>query len=195
MICRHLLHVSLAAAALFSTVAQGFNDQKCFDFRAKYGWWRKYDYKYFGNSTVTWKACQQDGLSKFSSQKWSQTSTITSDPGVTTTGDTVGGIQCMSSWGACSFIGASEKIEERESFIAANLPEIKQEMALGRGDYLATLTYLSACKDGSADMFAAEMQKNYGYLRQFDSTNNAFSGALDSVIRSNPQLASTCLAL
>ncbi len=175
------------------SVSSAYNAQKCFGFRTKHAWLRKYDYKYFGDSSMTWKACTQDGITKFSTEQSSQTCTITTDPGVTTTGNSIGGLQCISSWGECSAIGATQRLQEREGFIAANLPEIKEEIALGKGDYLSVLTFLSACNDGSEQVFADEMQKQYGSLRYLKHENGAFSQAIDGVIRSHPQLSQTCL--
>ena len=176
----------LLFVALFAFNAHGYDDKKCFKFYTKNGM-RKYDY--FGDFST--EASKKYGSSKATSQSTTQSTTMGVDPMVYT-GQSTSTVQYLSSWGECRLIGLNNEQLQRESYIARNLEEIKQEVALGNGEHLQALFVLSGCQDSLNTDFNRVLQKNFDRLDRVDNENSWFSIEMDDILSRDQVLAGGC---
>lgn len=65
--------------------------------------------------------------------------------------------------------GTKEEEKEVEEFVTANFSQLRSDMSVGHGEYLATLASLLAVDDGSKDQFYTMTKENYSDL--FVSSN------------------------
>jgi hypothetical protein len=179
------------AALLYTAPLRAEDPQKCFQTRTKRAMLRKYDYKYAGPPGVTSRTSGQEGSSKVSSERMTQHSTMSVDPGVTT-GDSQSSTEFSSSYGDCNYYGLNDKQIRREGFIADNLPELKREIARGYGDHLDAFAYLSDCDDAAAGAFAAALKAGYPTLQAIDNIRSSFSIGVDAIVRKDADLSRHC---
>ncbi len=171
---------------LFAFNAHGYDDKRCFKFYTKNGM-RKYDY--FGDFST--EASKKYGSSKATSQSTTQGTTMAVDPMVYT-GQSTSAVQFLSSWGECSFIGLNNEQLLRESYIARNLNEIKQDVAMGDGEHLQALFVLSGCDDRLSAEFNKALQQNFDRLDRVDNETFWFSIEMDDVLSRDQVLATSC---
>jgi hypothetical protein len=174
------------AMFLFSLEAHAYNDKKCFQFYTKNGL-RKYDY--FGDFSS--EASKKMGSSKATSQASTQGTTRGIDPMVTT-GEFSSTTQFVSSNGECSAIGLNEEQKKRESYIARNLDEIKQDVARGQGEHLDALYVLSGCGGSLESEFYRTLQSQFERLEGVDNERAWFSVEMDSILGGHPGLSTGC---
>jgi hypothetical protein len=99
------------------------------------------------------------------SSKWAQVgAAILNGTGVQTFGITFGTSNCTES-------GVAHLSKEKNLYVEANLPELKRDVAVGKGEYLAGLSALYGCGSGELE---ALVQKE----------SSLFDGAPESVVPS-----------
>ena len=82
----------------------------------------------------------------------------------------ISSIQFLSSWGACSAIRETDE-EARVIFLKNNLDVIKEQAALGNGEFLTTLGQLYICDRDNQKYFLSSMKFNYQKI--FEDNSNA----------------------
>jgi len=85
--------------------------------------------------------------------------------------------------------------KEQEVFVAANLDNLSQDMAMGGGQYLQSMAVLMGCGEGSFSDFAALTQDKYEALMPSDVAPVAFLSGLKHEMAAHPALASSCSRL
>ena len=185
MLKRILLACSGIALLSFSSVGHA-DYYSCYKKIYEAGWLKKYEYK--GNS---WSANTKKSGALSSTLGVSLENTTSSvDPGVST-GDFVSSSQYASSWGECAAVDMLISKNVRDGYIEQNLLEIKQQVAMGQGYHLASLTVLSGCTGAQQATLSKELQSHVGEL--YDSKNGeAFGQKLDVIIHQNSDLNTAC---
>ena len=150
------------------------------------GWLKKYEYK-----GTTWHAAtQKSGPLSSTTGILVEDTTSSVDPGVST-GVVMSSSQYSSSWGECSMIDQMISKNMRDGYIEQNLPEIKQQVAMGQGYHLASLAVLSGCTGAQQATLGKELQSHVDEL--YDSKNGpAFREKMDAIILNNSDLKSAC---
>jgi len=172
--------------AIFAFNAYGYDDKKCFKFYTKNGM-RKYDY--FGGFSS--EASKKYGSSKATSQATTQSTTMAVDPMVYT-GQSTSTVQYISSWGECSWLGLNNDQMQRESYIARNIDEIKQEVATGEGEHLQALFVLTGCDDSLHADFNKVLQQNFDRLDRIDNETSWFSIEMDDILSKHHGFVKGC---
>lgn len=81
---------------------------------------------------------------------------------------------------------------EREVFVAVNLDNLSQDMAVGAGEHLYSLASLMGCEAATAE-FAQMTREHYSALmEQADQSGTALISGLRQQISADPALASSC---
>jgi hypothetical protein len=175
-ICVLMFSAQFASADTYSCAKMIFKD----------GWLRNYEY--LGN---TWGAnTKKSGLVSSSIGSSIEKTTSSVDPGVTT-GDSVSTTQYTSSWGECSMLEYNITWQMRDQYIEQNMDGIKKEIAIGEGQHVDSLAFLSGCKGIDHEVWTRSLQKNTAGF--YDSTSSKdFSEKLGTVIKGNQQLQSNC---
>lgn len=150
------------------------------------GWLIKYEYK--GN---TWGAnTQKHGVLSSTVGSSTEGTTSSVDPGYYT-GSTMSSLQYSSSWGECSMLDYHITKQFREDYIEQNMVEIKKHVALGDGVHVASLAYLSGCKDIEESTWVNGLRSHMEPL--YDAETGArFAEEIDQVIKGNVELKSKC---
>lgn len=158
--------------AMLAQGADAHDIKKCFAYQTKSALLRKYDFKYlapsthpsdFKNCSVPTDTTSKEGISKFSTESSTQGSTMSLDPAVSTNSIT-GETQFISSFGECSMLGMIERDDKRDAFVASNWEAIRQEIALGHGENLATVAYLGGIAPAAYDAYVEALRARYPTL-------------------------------
>ena len=162
---------------------------KCAQMVYKDGMLKKYEYK--GN---TWGAnTKKHGVFSSTTGSTTETTTASVDPGVSTK-QLLSSAQYSSSWGECSAIDYEITQEFRSDYIKQNIVEIKKQISVGDGYHLASLAFLSGCKQIDRAEWTTTLQKNFETL--YDASNEVqFDKQLQQLIHSDRALASQCKTL
>ena len=188
------MRIKFAAALLVGLCASNARAEdpaKCFNTRTSRAMLRKYNYKYVGPPGVSSRTSGQEGSSKVSSARSTQNVTMISDPGVST-GESTSSTEFSSSYGDCDYFGLNQRQIQREAFIAENLPELKRDIARGRGERLDILAYYSACNASATGQLAGALRSNYADLQGLGSGLGEFSSKIDTIIQRDPLLSRAC---
>lgn len=162
---------------------------KCAQMVYKDGMFKKYEYK--GN---TWGAnTKKNGVFSSTTGSTTETTTASVDPGVSTK-QLLSTTQYSSSWGECSAIDYHITQEFRSNYIKQNIVEIKKQISVGEGYHLASLAFLSGCKQIDRTGWISTLQKNFEGLYDAN-TELQFDRQLQSLINSDSTLASQCNSL
>ena len=180
--------VSFAVFSLFLAQANtALADQySCAKMVYKDGWLKTYEYK--GN---TWGAnTKKHGAVSSTVGSSTEQTTASFDPGVTT-GGYMSSSQYSSSWGECSMLEYHITKQMREEYIDQNLQEIKKQVALGEGNHVDALAYLSGCKGIEKAQWKRELQGSMERL--YDAkTGASFAGQVSGMIQQNADFSKQC---
>lgn len=103
-----------------------------------------------------------------------------------TVGMTVGTLGCDTSK------AVDARQAEQEVFVAVNLDNLSQDMAVGTGEHLTSLASLMGC-EGAASEFGQMTREHYTTLMQrADQSSSELISGLQQEISANPALASRC---
>lgn len=162
---------------------------KCAQMVYKDGMLKKYEYK--GN---TWGAnTKKHGVFSSTTGSTTETTTASVDPGVSTK-QLLSTTQFSSSWGECAAIDYEITQEFRSNYIKQNIAEIKKQISVGDGYHLASLAFLSGCKQVDRTGWIDTLQKNFEPL--YDANNETqFDHQLQMMIHSDTTLASQCKSM
>ncbi len=153
----------------------------------KHGMLRKYEVLPLDLS----EAIKKHGVSSTSSAT-TETSTASVDPGVTT-GASDSQTQSVSTKGDCiwgGFFGAVDR-EDFEKYVEQNMPEIKNQIALGQGGHIEILAAFGDSRQPKA--LGQTLQKNMKYFVDFtDNESKAFVQRFQDLILKDSQLSIQC---
>ena len=98
----------------------------------------------------------------------------------------------ISSTGECSMIGQAER--DKKVFLVYNFDAIKEEAAIGEGEYLETYAELSGCDANGAKMLPKYFQKNFINIFGEDVSKEPSQvyQAMEEVIGNEPALREGC---
>ena len=98
----------------------------------------------------------------------------------------------ISSTGACAMIGQAE--HDKKVFLVYNLDAIKEDAAIGEGEYLETYAELSGCDANGAKMLPKYFQKNFINIFGEDVSKEPSQvyQAMEEVIGNEPALREGC---
>jgi hypothetical protein len=83
--------------------------------------------------------------------------------------------------------------KEQEVFVAANIDNLSQDMAMGGGQYLQSMAVLMGCGEGVFADFASLTQDKYESLMPAaDVAPGAFLSGLKHEMAAHPALATSC---
>jgi hypothetical protein len=103
-----------------------------------------------------------------------------------TVGMTVGTLGCDTSK------AVDARDVEREVFVAVNLDNLSQDMAVGSGEHLTSLASLMGC-EGASSQFGQMTRERYTTLMErADQSSSALISGLRQEISADPALASRC---
>jgi len=178
---------------LAANPASAYNSYSCAK-TTNNGFFRAYKYEgpigseaYSNEST---QATKSEGTTKgYSTDVSTERSTYTFDPGGTTHQST-SSLNYTSSSGDCSVMGMQQNREERDHFIALNSVEIKKEIAIGQGSFLALLAEYTLCDANVVPEFNRAMKSNFD--RFIDAPVEGISTEISHVLNSSPSLKSGC---
>ena len=159
----------------------------------KTGKLRHYEY---ANRTMTENTKEHgtfNGSTSSSSSYSTEGSTGVFDPGVTT-GLTNGYKQFFSTNGECKWFGLVLNTDEKKSqYVAQNMPEVKEDMAKGRGGHLDVLAAAYGCGNQDHEAFAKVLRQNFEKFADFTSDKSAeFTSTMNGVVQK--ELSSVCVA-
>lgn len=159
---------------------------KCAQMVYKDGMFKKYEYK--GN---TWGAnTKKHGAFSSTTGSTTETTTGSVDPGVSSK-SLLSTAQYSSSWGECAAIDYHITQEFRSNYIKQNIAEIKKQISVGDGYHLASLAFLSGCKQIDRMNWVSTLQGNFESL--YDANNELqFDRQLQHLIQSDTSLTSQC---
>lgn len=150
------------------------------------GWLKKYEFK--GNTLGA--NTKKSGLLGSSTGAFTENTTSSVDPGVTT-GQFISSAQYSSSWGECAAVDLIITKSMRDGYIKQNLPEIKKQVAMGKGYLVDSLATLSGCKNIDHKNWSRKLQSHTSEL--YDSqSGDAFRDILDGIIVQDPELKTNC---
>lgn len=180
---------------IFVSLFFGFHAHatKCGEFiYNKYGMYRHYEWLPNTASENT----KKNGLAMSTIKPSTETSTASSDPGVST-GTSTASTQSWSSYGDCSFWGQikdSMKASYRHIYIEENLDGIKKQAALGTGGgHMDSIALMSNCSMQAGSRLGALLQKNYATICDYDPAHStALVDYIDTLIKDDPELKDEC---
>ncbi len=160
---------------LFSNVAMA-DYYSCAKMVYKDGWLRKYDMlgEKWGVTT------KKHGIVSSTVYTAAEKLTSSLDPGVMT-GSFMSTGQYTSSWGECSMLDYNITKQMREEYLEQNLGEIKKQVAMGKGDHVDSLAFVSGCHNLDQAEWSRQLQSNTAEF--YDAVNGkVFAEQLDTVI-------------
>jgi hypothetical protein len=184
---RALLLVCLFCA----TPAFAFHDTACAEkvWLAK-GLFRKYELKYSTVDYISCKASTDESSIEVSTKSTLQNSTASLDPGITT-GQAISTTQYSLSFGDCSGWADNQNWVKRETYVAENMGQIRKDVALGNGEYIETIAYLSGCPASAKESFAKLLHNHYDSLFR-NSEGWRFGSDVDALLREDSGLKHLC---
>lgn len=170
---KHLIALALMFAFSHNASADYYS---CAKMVYKDGWLRKYD-----TLGEKWGATtKKHGIVSSSVHSAIEKITSSLDPGVMT-GSLMSTGQYISSWGECSMLDYHITKQMREEYLEQNLGEIKKQVAIGKGDHVDSLAFVSGCRDLDQAEWSRQLQSNTANF--YDAANGkVFAEQLDSVI-------------
>lgn len=173
---------------LFSVAQKAQADRgACVKYIYSHGWWRKYKYMHLTSTEMS----KKNGSSTVTTQRSTEDTTASSDPGVST-GYSSSQTQSTSSWGPCAWSIFFTMLESREKYIAQNFVPVKKQMALGGGGHLAALAYFSLCEEHSQEHFSQALQRNFEKFSSLPQDEKMIAQKIDEVILSDHYLKQNC---
>ena len=107
--------------------------------------------------------------------KWSQVAAaFLNGTGVQTSGITFGTSNCTED-------GVASASREKDAFVEANIADLRRDVAVGSGSYLASLASLYGCKGEAAASFGSALHKNQSVIQ--NAQPESASGVIDSVVK------------
>ena len=158
------------------------------------GLFRKYDIKYSTMDFITLRTSSEENFLKVSTKSYTQESTMSLDPGVSTTGRSVSSTQYSSSFGPCAMWANNEHWMQRETYVAENLGSIRTDVAKGKGEYIESIAYMSGCPASSKESFARLLHEHYDKLFS-NSEGWRFSSEVDQLLSTDSGLRDVCADL
>lgn len=189
-----LLLIALVGSAVFQVNdSHAYNWRKCRGFVVDQGFrWRDYDYAGPGMNFMLTEGTNKVGSPAATAFSSTESTTASLDPGVTTRSNT-SLTQYISSKDECSAYGLNQKLQERDEFLAHNLHEVKRDMARGEGEYLSSLSFLSACDETVTARFGSALKANFEKLATVNTNEDYLADHIDEIILSDNVLKKSCL--
>jgi len=118
--------------------------------------------------------CGLGSLAIEDSSKWAQVgAAFLNGTGFQTFGITFGTSNCTED-------GLAAAAREKDAFVEANLQEIRRDLSVGSGDYLASLASLYGCEGEKASAFGSALSKHQSRLE--GASPEQASGVIDGVV-------------
>jgi hypothetical protein len=155
------------------------------------GTWKTYRYQGIGEgqSSATSQGTRKEGSFKTSSESETESTTSSVDPGVTTKYSVSTG-QYSTSEGDCDSFALNTIREERDHFIVLNSEELKKEIAVGSGDFLAVLDQYTLCNDEALPALHAKLRQDFDGI--VDQSPAGMSKKIMTIIGSDSKLRTAC---
>lgn len=186
----NILLVTALTLASFATTAHAFDSRKC-NRMMNQGSFKTYKYQGVGEGrdSASSQGTRHDGSSKTSSETETESTTSSVDPGMTTNYSISSG-QYSSSFGDCDSFALNTIRQERDNYVALNSDELKKEIAVGHGQFLAVLDDYTLCTDQALPEFHAQLRQNFSGLVDQNAAN--LPAKIMSIISSDAKLRGAC---
>ena len=153
---------------------------------------RRYDVRYMPG--LSFKTSSKDDFLDTTMASTVQNSTRVVDPGITT-GEVLSSGEFSSSKGVCKdYFASHQPALRRQHFVAANFDRIKGDIARGRGDFLDSFLFLSACQPAARASLSELLRQNFDRLF-LDHDAAEFTLRVDALRRQQPRVKDACADL